>query len=110
MGGISPAPTPWVTECLGDGSITIAASDNMKAIPMLIDRWVGGDYVVLGCDGFGRSDTREALRRFFEVDKEHVTVATLSALARKGDISPSVAAKAIEKFGITADRPDITMA
>merc|ERR1712190_524660 len=102
MGGISPAPTPWVTECLGDGSITIAASDNMKAIPMLIDRWVGGDYVVLGCDGFGRSDTRPALRRFFEVDKEHITVAALSALAKAGKVPADVPTKAMAKFGIVA--------
>jgi len=102
------APVPWVTECLGDGSITVAVSDNMTAVPKLIERWVGGDYVVLGTDGFGRSDTREKLRRFFEVDKENIVVATLSALAKAGKISTEVPAKAIANFGIKAEVHDIT--
>eukprot|EP00928_Gymnodinium_smaydae_P012121 TRINITY_DN1440_c0_g2_i1.p1 TRINITY_DN1440_c0_g2~~TRINITY_DN1440_c0_g2_i1.p1 ORF type:complete len:1039 (+),score=225.71 TRINITY_DN1440_c0_g2_i1:71-3187(+) len=98
---------PWVSQCLGDGSVTVACSDNMSSIPMMIDRWVGGDYVVLGADGFGRSDERHVLRRYFEVDKEHVTVAALSALARAGKIDVSVAEGAIEKFGIKVERPDV---
>jgi len=102
-----PAPVPWVSECLGDGSITVAASDNMKAYPELIDRWVGGDYVVLGTDGFGRSDTRQVLRRFFEVDKEHIVVATLGALAKKGSLPSNASVEAMEKFGISAERTDI---
>merc|ERR1712050_376633 len=53
------APKSWVEQCLGDGSITIAASDNRTSIPKLIQPWVGGDYVAMGTDGFGRSDTRE---------------------------------------------------
>eukprot|EP00928_Gymnodinium_smaydae_P012120 TRINITY_DN1440_c0_g1_i1.p1 TRINITY_DN1440_c0_g1~~TRINITY_DN1440_c0_g1_i1.p1 ORF type:complete len:1038 (+),score=262.47 TRINITY_DN1440_c0_g1_i1:80-3193(+) len=100
-------PKPWVSECLGDGEITVACSDNMSSIPMLIDRWVGGDYVVLGADGFGRSDERHVLRRFFEVDKEHVALAALSALARQGKISPDVPKAAMEKFGIKVERTDI---
>merc|ERR1712176_557548 len=59
------APIPWVSKCLSDGSVTVAASDNMSAIPHMIDHWVGGRYIVLGTDGFGRSDKREVLRRFF---------------------------------------------
>merc|ERR1719215_537601 len=81
---------PWVSQCLGDGEITVACSDNMSSIPMPIDRWVGGEFVVLGADGFGRSDERHVLRRFFEVDKEHITVAALSALSRQGRVGADV--------------------
>jgi len=93
----------------GDGSVTIAVSDNMTAYPLLIERWVGGDYTVLGADGFGRSDTRENLRRFFEVDKEHVTVAALAGLAKTGAIPADVPQQAMQKFGISAKRRDICM-
>merc|ERR1719215_68867 len=98
---------PWVSQCLGDGDITVACSDNMSSIPMLIDRWVGGEFVVLGADGFGRSDERHVLRRFFEVDKEHVAVAALAGLARAGKIDVSVWEGAIEKYGIKVERPDV---
>lgn len=100
---------PWVKQCLGDGSVTVAVSDNMTAYPKLIAPWVGGQYIVLGADGFGRSDTREALRRFFEVDKENVVVAALDGLAKAGKISQDVVAQAREKYGIVADRRDICM-
>jgi len=107
LGG--PAKTPWVSECLGDGSVTVAVSDNMTAYPKLIAPWVGGQYTVLGADGFGRSDTREALRRFFEVDKEHVAVAALDGLVKTGQIPKEVHTKALEKFGFTPERKDICM-
>jgi len=103
------APTSWVEKCLGDGSVTVAVSDNMTAYPKLISPWVGGDFTVLGADGFGRSDTRENLRRFFEVDKEHVVVAALQGLAKQGKISADVVSQAREKFGITAERKDVCM-
>mmetsp|Transcript_12473 Transcript_12473/g.20490 ORF Transcript_12473/g.20490 Transcript_12473/m.20490 type:complete len:1052 (+) Transcript_12473:23-3178(+) len=102
--------TPWVSECLGDGSVTVAVSDNMKAYPMLISPWVGGDFQVLGADGFGRSDTREALRRFFEVDAESVVVAALGGLAKAGKIPATVPKEAQAKFGIAAEKHDVTMA
>jgi len=101
--------TPWVSQCLGDGTVTVAVSDNMTAYPQLIARWVGGDYITLGADGFGRSDTRENLRRFFEIDKEHVVVAALDGLAKAGKISADIPAKALEKFAISAERKDICM-
>lgn len=101
--------TPWVKEFLGDGSVTVSVSDNMTTYPLLIERWVGGEYIVLGADGFGRSDTRENLRRFFEIDKEHVTVAALAGLANAGKISPDVTKQAMQKFGINAERKDICM-
>eukprot|EP00440_Ansanella_granifera_P007758 gb/GFBE01008392.1/.p1 GENE.gb/GFBE01008392.1/~~gb/GFBE01008392.1/.p1 ORF type:complete len:1061 (+),score=316.68 gb/GFBE01008392.1/:1-3183(+) len=103
------AKKSWVEECLGDGSVTVAVSDNMTAYPKLIHPWVGGEYTVLGADGFGRSDTREALRRFFEVDKEHVVVAALDGLAKQGKISADVPKQAREKYGIVAERKDICM-
>jgi len=98
---------PWVTECLGDGEVTVAVSDNMTAYPSLIKPWVGGDYIVLGADGFGRSDTRENLRRFFEIDKENVVVAALDGLARAGKISGATVAKARDTYEIVAWREDI---
>lgn len=100
---------PWVQECLGDGSVTIAVSDNMKAYPMLISRWVGGHFQVLGADTFGRSDTREALRRYYEIDKEHVAISALNGLAKEGKIPASVPREAMEKFGVSAEKFDITL-
>jgi pyruvate dehydrogenase E1 component len=61
--------------------------------------------VPLGTDGFGRSDTRDALRRFFEVDAEHAVVATLSALADLGEVKPEAVAEAIEKYDLDPDHP-----
>ena len=87
---------------------TVAVSDNMTAVPELIRQWVEGDYVVLGTDGFGRSDTREALRRFFEIDAEHVTLAALSSLVQRGEVSEDIYNEAVETFGISFEREDIT--
>jgi len=80
----------------------------MMAVPEMIRQWVGGDYVVLGTDGFGRSDTREALRRFFEIDAEHVALAALSSLVERGEISAEIYNQAVETFGISFERDDIT--
>ncbi|MCH2637265.1 MAG: hypothetical protein MKZ56_02725 [Candidatus Thalassarchaeum sp.] len=87
---------------------TVAVSDNMMAVPDLIRQWVGGDYVVLGTDGFGRSDTREALRRFFEIDAEHIVLATLSSLVRRGEIESSIYEDAVKDLEISLERNDIT--
>ena len=87
---------------------TVAVSDNMMAVPEMIRQWVGGDYVVLGTDGFGRSDTREALRRFFEIDAEHVALAALSSLVERGEISAEIYGQAAETFGVSFERDDIT--
>jgi pyruvate dehydrogenase E1 component len=68
---------------------------------------VGGRrFVTLGTDGFGRSDYRAALRRFFEVDRHHVAVAALKALADDGALKPDLVTKAIAKYGIDSERPD----
>ena len=96
---------PYVTQCLEskDGPV-IAAGDSMKAVPDQIARWVPGPFLPLGTDGFGRSDARETLRRYFEVDAEHIAVATLSALARSGDIKPEAVTDAIKRYDIDPQR------
>ena len=69
-------------------------------------RWVRQPFVPLGTDGFGRSDTRERLRQFFEVDMPQVVVATLWGLAQQGEIKHEVVAEAIAYYGLDTDRPD----
>jgi pyruvate dehydrogenase E1 component len=99
--------TPRVTELLGaaEGPY-VAVSDFMKAVPDQIARWVPGTFSVLGTDGFGRSDTREALRRHFEVDAAHLVVATLAALAGEGQVKDEVVDDAIARYEIDVDAPD----
>ena len=82
----------------------IAATDYMRTVGDLIRNWVPRRYIVLGTDGFGRSDTRAALRSFFEVDRCHVAVAALKALADEGVLSAQLVKQAIEKYGIDPDR------
>ncbi len=82
----------------------VAASDYMKIVPDQIAPWVPGGLMTLGTDGFGRSDTRAALRRFFEVDAECVTVAALSALAEEGKIKSEAVARAIRDLHIDPDK------
>lgn len=88
----------------GRAGPTIASTDYVRAYPEQIRPFVPGRYVVLGTDGFGRSDRREALRRHFEVDRHHVVVAALKALADEGKVDPSVVQGAIESYQIDADR------
>jgi pyruvate dehydrogenase E1 component len=82
----------------------IAASDYMKALPDLIVRWLPGRLVPLGTDGFGMSDTREALRRHFEVDAENIVIATLDGLRQEGKLSHKDVAKAIKDMGVDPDK------
>jgi pyruvate dehydrogenase E1 component len=98
--------TPYLSKLLerAEGPV-IAVSDSMKAIPDQIARWVPQPFVPLGTDGFGRSDTRDAMRRFYEVDAEHVAVAALAALADLGEVKPEAVDEAIKKFEIDPDRP-----
>jgi pyruvate dehydrogenase E1 component len=84
----------------------VAVTDFMKTIPDLIRPWVMQRYVALGTDGYGRSDTREALRRFFEVDAESIAIAALHALAQDGLISASEVAAAIRDLGVDPEKPD----
>jgi pyruvate dehydrogenase E1 component len=104
-----PPKTPLVAELLdGDGSpgAVVAVTDFMKAVPDQIARWVPQPFVPLGTDGFGRSDTRERLREFFEVDMRQVVVATLWGLARQGEVKAETVADAIAHYGIDPDRTD----
>ncbi|MCB1615940.1 MAG: pyruvate dehydrogenase (acetyl-transferring), homodimeric type [Pseudomonadales bacterium] len=85
----------------------VAASDYMKLYADQIRAWIDSKcFRVLGTDGFGRSDSRENLRRFFEVDRYHVVVTALQALAEQGAIEPDTVAASIRRFGIDADAPD----
>lgn len=78
----------------------VAVSDYMRAVPMQIAHWVPEDYHVLGTDGFGFADTRPAARRYFQVDAESVVVATLRALAQRGEVKPELVTEAFEKYRI----------
>jgi pyruvate dehydrogenase E1 component len=105
------ARTPWVTQKLSDAEGPyVAVTDYMKAVPDMIHRWVPGTFEVLGTDGFGRSDTREALRRHFEVDAGHVVVATLHALATEGQVKGSAVTKAIAKYRVDPEALDPRLA
>ncbi len=102
--------SPYVTECLVDApGVFVAASDYVKALPDSISRWFPRPLVSLGTDGFGRSDTRQALRDFFEVDARFVTLATLSALAREKKIGPEIVRKAMADMEINPDKPNPAM-
>tara|TARA_R110000850_G_scaffold154656_4_gene278259 strand:+ start:3747 stop:6428 length:2682 start_codon:yes stop_codon:yes gene_type:complete len=92
-----------VAHCLPEGPPIIAASDYLRAVPQLIAAHVPADYTVLGTDGFGRSDTRSALRSFFEIDRFHIVLAALTALARQGKIERSLCQQAIDRYEIAAD-------
>jgi pyruvate dehydrogenase E1 component len=101
---MSDARVSYVEQCLSrtTGPV-IAASDYVRAMPDLIRTWVPRRYVALGTDGYGRSDTREALRRFFEVDRQSIVVAALKALADEERVAPEVVAGALERYGIATD-------
>ena len=81
----------------------VASTDYIRTFADQIRPYVPGRYVALGTDGFGRSDYRVALRRFFEVDRHHVAVAALKALADEGAVEAAVVVSAIERYGIEAD-------
>jgi pyruvate dehydrogenase E1 component len=107
---LHPSEAPrlsYVEQCLKDrqGPV-VAASDYMKLFADQIRQFVPRRYTVLGTDGFGRSDTREKLRRFFEVDRQHIAVAALKSLAEEGKVSTEKVAQAIDKFGIDPERPN----
>lgn len=97
----------YVAQCLGDREGPfIAASDYMKIVPDQIRGWVRGNYVVLGTDGYGRSDTRAALREHFEVNRNHIVVTALKTLADEGKLDVATVAEAIDRLGVDPDRPD----
>ncbi len=98
---------PYVSKILtADGGPIVAATDWMRTLPDMVSRWLPAQYVSLGTDGFGRSDTRENLRAFFEIDPPNIAAATLVSLARCGAITGAKAAKAIRELGIDPDKID----
>jgi pyruvate dehydrogenase E1 component len=106
-----PPRLPYVTECLKDApGVIVAASDYLKALPRVIDRWAPRPVVALGTDGFGRSESRAALRDFFEVDARFVTLATLSALLAEGQIEADVVRRAIRELDIDPEKVDPAIA
>jgi pyruvate dehydrogenase E1 component len=99
--------TTWVEQCLAERTgPVIAATDYVRSFAEQIRPYVpGGSYRVLGTDGYGRSDSRRNLRRFFEVDRFHVVVAALSSLAAQGTVPSTTVADAIRKYELDPDRP-----
>jgi pyruvate dehydrogenase E1 component len=98
---------PYVTRLLGEArGPVIAVSDFMKLVPDQIARWVPQGLLPLGTDGFGRSESREALRRFFGIDAEHVALAALGELARRDEIPRPVAAGAVRDLGLDPESPN----
>jgi pyruvate dehydrogenase E1 component len=88
----------------GETGVFVAVSDNMKLIPDQIAPWIPGGLTTLGTDGFGRSETRKKLRRFFEIDAECTVIATLHALAQKGTIDRQSVAQAIKDLGVDPEK------
>src|SRR5207247_10299558 len=105
---LNPTATPmksYVENLLEkEQGVFVAVSDSMKAVPDQIAPWVPGRLTTLGTDGFGRSDTRERLRRFFEVDAEMTVIAALYALAEKGELDRSVVQKAIKELCVDPEK------
>jgi pyruvate dehydrogenase E1 component len=97
----------WIEQCLADTEgVYVMASDYVKALPESVSRWFPSPPVALGTDGFGRSESRAALRRFFEVDAAHIAVGALSALARRGNLDPTIVHQAIADLGIDPEAPN----
>jgi pyruvate dehydrogenase E1 component len=103
----SPPKTCYVQQMLGQTSGPIVAvSDYMHLVAEQIAKWLPRRITTLGTDGFGRSESREALRRHFEVDAEHVVFATLSTLVRDGQLDRKIIPQAIKTLGIDPEKPD----
>jgi pyruvate dehydrogenase E1 component len=102
-----PLRVPFIVKTLQKvpGPI-IAATDFTKTVPDFIRPWVKQRYITLGTDGYGRSSTREELRRFFEVDAESVVIAALSALYQDGQVPAQDVSRAIRDFGVDPEKPD----
>ncbi|RIK66698.1 MAG: pyruvate dehydrogenase (acetyl-transferring), homodimeric type [Planctomycetota bacterium] len=101
-----PKKSYFARQMEADPHPIIASSDYLKLVAEQVAPWAPAEFVALGTDGFGRSEAREDLRRFFEVDAESICVATLNTLAQRGEIVASVAEEAIREFGIDPERPE----
>ncbi len=98
--------TSHLTKAFSDHNIpTIATTDYIKMVSEQIGPYVTGPYYTLGTDGFGRSDTRENLRRFFEVDRHYIVLTAIRALTTDGKIEKDAILKAIKKYNINPDKP-----
>lgn len=98
---------PYITQCLENASgPVIVATDYMRNYAEQVRKYVPNRYEVLGTDGFGRSDSRAALRNFFEVDASYVVLASLKALVDEGEMDGAVIAQAVEKYGINTNKPN----
>ena len=105
---LNPLDEPVVSHlaaCLPGAAVIIAASDYVRAYPHMIAAYLEARFTVLGADGFGRSDTRPALRAFFEIDRCSVVIAALASLAKEGLIAREVVANAIERYGVNSSAP-----
>ena len=98
-----PVRQSHVQRCLSGDAPVIAASDYVRAWPQLIASYLEAPFTALGTDGFGRSDTRAALRRFFEVDRHHIVLAALTALRARGDVDANICAEAIASYGLSPE-------
>ena len=97
--------TPYLQQLLKEErGVFVAASDYMKALPDSIRQWIPGRFTVLGTDGFGRSESREALRDFFEVDAKHIVWATLVSLTQEKKLSSNVLENAVKELKINAKK------
>ena len=100
-----PARRSHVQASLDDAAPIIACTDYVRALPQLIASYLKAPYTVLGTDGFGRSDTRSQLRRFFEVDRYQIVLSALTALVHEGRLDAGVCAEAIARYAIDVDAP-----
>jgi len=102
-----PPRVPWVAQQFdGSDEPVVAVTDYVRSVPEMIGPWVPGRFVSLGTDGFGRSEARAELRRFFEVDAESIAVAALHTLAARGQVEVSTVERAIADFGLNPACPD----
>jgi len=98
---------PYVSQILKDEEgVFVAASDYVKALPDSIAKWIPGQLNSLGTDGFGRSESREALRDFFEVDHRHIVFAAIGALVKDGKVKKEILEKAKKQLSIKSDKPN----
>ena len=98
---------PYITSCLAEtAGPVIAATDYIKQYAEQVRAFIPRAYIVLGTDGFGRSDTRQQLRRFFEVDRYYIAVSALKALADEGLIAKELVVKAMQQYQINPDKPN----
>jgi pyruvate dehydrogenase E1 component len=101
-----PARVAHVTRCFGgdDAWLVVAASDYLKALPYSLRDWIRGDFVGLGTDGFGRSESRSDLRDYFEVDARHIAWAVLESRVRRGGAGPELLERAMRELEIDPEK------